>query len=201
MRLPDNNIQVDRALYIRELQTFLRAIAFQDRRIPQIAIDGIYGPETTAAVAAFQEVNDLPVTGTVDLRTWEVIYLEYLLVIQKQTIPVGVLAFPGRSFVLQKGDSGDAVYVLQVMLDTLSRIFPNLPAVPITGEYDENTARAVQAYQQHTNLPQNGEVDKAVWDHIARSYNSHYQSPAPTREQTDINPFSNPDDRRQNLEN
>ena len=53
MRLPDNNIQVDQALYIRELQTFLRAIAFQDNRIPQIVIDGIYCPETTAAVAAF----------------------------------------------------------------------------------------------------------------------------------------------------
>ena len=132
------------------------------------------------------------------LRTWEAIYLEYLLVIQNRTVPVGVLAFPGRNFVLQKGDSGDAVYVLQVMLNTLSRIFQNIPAVLVTGEYDENTVQAVRAYQQQTNLPQNGEVDKTVWDHIARSYNSHYQSPAPTREQGDSNPFSNPDDHHQN---
>lgn len=194
MRWPDNNIQVDQDLYIRELQTFLRAIAFQDKRIPLIAIDGIYGPETTAAVSAFQEANDIPVTGTVDLKTWEMLYLEYLLVTQKQAPPVGVLAFPGRDFILQKGDSGDAVYVLQVMLNTLSRTFSNLPAVLITGEYDENTARAVQAYQLQTKLSQNGEVDKTVWDHIARSYNSYHESPAPIREQSDINPFSGSDD-------
>ena len=35
------------------------------------AIDGVYGPQTVAAVEDLQEANGLPVTGTVDKATAE----------------------------------------------------------------------------------------------------------------------------------
>ena len=39
---------------IRSLQTMLRVIAAADEAIPQVVPDGIYGPDTEAAVTAFQ---------------------------------------------------------------------------------------------------------------------------------------------------
>ena len=50
-----NDIHQDQDLYIRELQTYLRTVATRHIEIPLIAVDGIFGPETTQAVIAFQE--------------------------------------------------------------------------------------------------------------------------------------------------
>ena len=55
---------------IRSLQTMLRVIAQHDPAHPDIIPDGIYGPETVAAVSAFQQLHALPVTGITDQNTW-----------------------------------------------------------------------------------------------------------------------------------
>lgn len=58
-----NDIHQDQDLYIRELQTYLRTVATRHIEIPLIAVDGIFGPETTQAVIAFQESFGLEPTG------------------------------------------------------------------------------------------------------------------------------------------
>jgi peptidoglycan hydrolase-like protein with peptidoglycan-binding domain len=45
--------------------------------IPPVAVDGIYGPATRAAVLASQRRFGLPETGVVDARTWDEIYDQY----------------------------------------------------------------------------------------------------------------------------
>lgn len=55
---------------VRQMQNQLNAIGEVYTAIPQIAVDGIYGPATTAAVRAFQGVFGLPQTGNVDYATW-----------------------------------------------------------------------------------------------------------------------------------
>ena len=55
---------------VRQMQDQLNVIAGAYPAIPKIAVDGIYGPATAAAVSKFQSVFGLPVTGTVDYRTW-----------------------------------------------------------------------------------------------------------------------------------
>ena len=55
---------------IRQMQEQLNVIAGAYPAIPKITVDGIYGPATAAAVSKFQSVFGLPVTGTVDYRTW-----------------------------------------------------------------------------------------------------------------------------------
>ena len=42
------------------------------------AVDGIYGPQTVAAVEALQKANGLPATGTVDKATAEALQAELL---------------------------------------------------------------------------------------------------------------------------
>lgn len=58
---------------IRSLQTMLRVIAEDDPTHLRIVPDGIYGPETTAAVSTFQRKHGLPVTGVTDHATWEAV--------------------------------------------------------------------------------------------------------------------------------
>jgi len=55
---------------VRQIQEQLNVIAGAYPAIPKIAVDGIYGPATAAAVTTFQSVFGLPQTGTVDYRTW-----------------------------------------------------------------------------------------------------------------------------------
>ena len=54
----------DRRNHIREVQEYLRAISFFDKRIPQIGVDGIFGARTEEAVAAYQRARGLEETGT-----------------------------------------------------------------------------------------------------------------------------------------
>lgn len=37
----------------------------------QLLEDGLFGPQTEAAVKAFQQLSGLPVTGMVDEETWQ----------------------------------------------------------------------------------------------------------------------------------
>ncbi len=55
---------------VRQMQEELNVIAGAYPALPKIAADGIYGPATDNAVREFQSVFGLPVTGTVDYRTW-----------------------------------------------------------------------------------------------------------------------------------
>ena len=55
---------------VRQMQEQLNVIAGAYPAIPKITVDGIYGPATAASVSTFQYVFGLPVTVTVDYRTW-----------------------------------------------------------------------------------------------------------------------------------
>ena len=55
---------------VKVVQEQLNAISKAYPAIPMIEADGIYGPKTAAAVAEFQKIFDLPVTGVVDYSTW-----------------------------------------------------------------------------------------------------------------------------------
>ncbi|MBD5157860.1 MAG: peptidoglycan-binding protein [Butyrivibrio sp.] len=55
---------------VRTIQEQLVSIRQTYSNIPSLAIDGIYGEQTAAAVRKFQSIFDLPVTGEVGYSTW-----------------------------------------------------------------------------------------------------------------------------------
>ncbi len=55
---------------VRQMQQQLNRIAQNYPAIPQIAVDGIFGPATAQAVKAFQGIFNLPQNGIVDFPTW-----------------------------------------------------------------------------------------------------------------------------------
>ena len=62
---------------IRSLQLMLRALSFLDADLPTLVPDGIFGAATAGAVSAFQQKNNLPVTGIADEQTHAAIVRAY----------------------------------------------------------------------------------------------------------------------------
>lgn len=62
---------------VRHLQYMLSVLSSHIPSIPPVSIDGVYGPNTRAAVLAAQRRFRLPETGTVGAQTWEAIYNQF----------------------------------------------------------------------------------------------------------------------------
>lgn len=163
----------DRQASVREIQGYLRRIAFDRNDIPLIVQDGIYGPETANAVRAFQRAFGLEPTGVVDKRTWNALVAEYLAIVGRQAPPRPISPFPSSDTVIQPGDQGDAVYIVQIMLDSISDYFSDLRRVPVNGNFDEQTENAVRDLQYRTDMPVTGKVDNETWNMLAHTFDSY----------------------------
>ena len=62
---------------VEQLQTFLRVIAQNNNAIPSVTVDGVFGPQTQAAVIAVQNRFDLDPDGVVGPITWNAIITLY----------------------------------------------------------------------------------------------------------------------------
>lgn len=62
---------------VRQLQYMLSVLSAYIPEIPPLAIDGIFGPTTRAAVLAAQRRFGLPETGSTDAITWDEIYNQF----------------------------------------------------------------------------------------------------------------------------
>lgn len=158
---------------VREIQTYLREISFVYDSIPRLIPDGIFGPETTQAVIAFQRQFGLTPDGVVNAATWDMLITVYTQVISDRADPMSVAVFPSPQHVLRTGNQHDAVFVLQIMLNTLAAIFQNFNAIPITGEMDQATSVEVRQFQTLYDLESTGEVNRQTWDAIVRAYTVH----------------------------
>lgn len=70
-RLVDKKVSVgDNFDLVMILQIMLQSISISYDTLPFLVIDGYYGENTMEAVIEFQRINSLPVTGSVDIFTW-----------------------------------------------------------------------------------------------------------------------------------
>lgn len=161
---------------VRSLQTMLRVLSEDDRRLPTVVPDGIYGPITMNAVAAFQRREELPVTGITDQLTWERIVEAYepALIRVDKAEPIEIIMDPGQVF--RFGEGSPYIYLLQSMLTQLSLDHPTINYPGHTGILDTQTANALAAFQILTGLSSTGELDKITWKHLVRQFtlNAHH---------------------------
>lgn len=155
---------------IRSLQTMLRVIAEDDPRHPTLIPDGIYGPETMAAVSAFQRMHGLGVTGVTDQPTWEAILAEYepALIRRDDAYPLEIILNPGQ--VIRKGERHPHIFLVQGILRALSDRYPSISAPALTGLLDDATEDSLASFQLLSNLPMSGQLDKITWKHLALQY-------------------------------
>ena len=155
---------------VRSLQTMLRTIAEADDRYNSVIPDGIYGPQTVAAVSVFQRNHGLPVTGITDQATWEAIVAVYdpALTRINEAEPLQIVLNPGQ--VLRRGERHPNVYVLQGILAVLSKTYESIQKPSLTGVLDNATADALTSFQYLSGLPMTGELDKLTWKYLALQY-------------------------------
>ena len=155
---------------IRSLQTMLRIIAEDDPTHPTVIPDGIYGPQTAAAVSEFQRRHGLPVTGITDQDTWDAIVAvhEPALIRIDGAQPVEILLNPNQ--VIRKGERHPVVDLSQAMLRLLAEVYSSIGVPGRNGILDEATADSIASFQMLSNLPMTGDLDKQTWKHLALHY-------------------------------
>ena len=105
-----------------------------------LAIDGVFGPKTDAAVRHFQQSKGLTVDGVVGAQTWAAVILT-----------------------VRQGSSGDAVRGVQEEF-----AFRNLSGIPgtglkIDGIFGPKTDAAVRGFQQALSIAVDGIVGSITW--------------------------------------
>ena len=161
---------------VRSLQTMLRVLAEDDRKLPTVVPDGIYGPDTMQAVSAFQRRSALPVTGIADQNTWNNIVLAYepALIRISKAEPIEIIMDPGKEY--QVNDTSPYIYLLQSMLTQLSKDHPGIITPTHSGILDPQTSESLSGFQNLAGLPVTGTLDKVTWKHLVHQFslNAHH---------------------------
>ena len=107
---------------VRVVQYLLSVVSEFYSSVPQVSIDGVYGPDTRQAVIAVQQMAGLPQDGVVGEQTWQALYrlyagivdtmTEYTNVIPEQYRPqlaesdaTSLTQYPGRPLTLGSTDA------------------------------------------------------------------------------------------------
>jgi peptidoglycan hydrolase-like protein with peptidoglycan-binding domain len=121
---------------IRTLQYLLR-----QHRHPEVAVDGIFGPVTAAAVRAFQQAHHLLVDGIVGDQTWPA------LVVQ-----------------VSQGSQGEAVRGVQSEFQARNLSGDPSRGLQVDGIFGPRTDAAVRGFQQGAELTVDGIVGPITWN-------------------------------------
>ncbi len=181
----------DRGDSVKVLQYYLKLIGVFNNAIPDIAIDGIFGSATVSAVEAFQRYYDLPITGTVNEATWNLIsnvYLEMINSISLQQVGLETVPYPGEP--LRQGSRGEDVRTIQGYLEKISQYYDEIPEVSVTGYFGEQTQRAVVAFQNLFGISPTGFVGALTWDTIGEIYDDLVKGEAKSQGQYGGNELS-----------
>lgn len=157
---------------IRSLQWMLRTISQHTGDIDLLIPNGVYDPQTQAAVSQFQRSHGLPVTGVTDRKTWEAVvkaYDEALISISPaQSIHLDLqLNFP-----IDEHRYSPLVHLAQAMLYFLAAQTSSVLQPEQTGLMDETTRQALRDFQQLSALPMTGVLDKHTWKQLALHYSA-----------------------------
>lgn len=124
----------DNVFPVRPLQQLLRA------RNHTVPVDGIFGPQTEAAVKAFQQNNGLTADGIVGKLTWP------KLIVQ-----------------VKRGSTGDAVRGVQEVMKFHDQSDGEGPGVLVDGIFGPRTDAFVRGFQTAVGITSDGIVGPITW--------------------------------------
>ena len=156
----------DSGPYVFIMQMYLNTISVNYPAIPKInPADGVFNSPTEAAVRKFQEIFNLPVTGTVDKGTWYRIINIYNAVRRLAELSsVGILASEiPETLPLEGGAVVPRVQFVQYFINVLSAYYSSIPPVDIDGIMGPATRTAIMEFQETIGLPVTGILDDETW--------------------------------------
>lgn len=141
---------------VRTLQMWLNRIRVNFPAIPPITnVSGIYGPQTEAAVRAFQSIRELGVmtpNGIVDRATWYRMSFTYSAVkrlgeLTSEGVIIGIGRTPPTE-IIREGTRGRRVQQAQYLLNFISEFYPAVPAVLQNSLFTRDMTNAVREFQR-----------------------------------------------------
>lgn len=155
---------------VRGLQYMLRRLAQRYPKLPELAVDGVFGEKTLEAVMRLQRELKLPVTGVVDRGTWNAIRDGWLALEGEQTVPRPLRAFPGERSSVKPGEEQDFLGVPQAMFQMLARYFTGITLHPVDAVHGTESVDNVRWLQRASGRPETGVLDRQTWDMLSRLY-------------------------------
>lgn len=158
-----------RGAKVLQAQIILNRIGRNYPAIPPISPeDGIFGPQTEAAVLALQRIFNLTPDGVIGRATWnqmEQLYVAVNQLNELESLGQTYISFDWRPpNSLQEGSRGQQVRQLQYLLQVLSDYISTVPRIEIDGIFGPKTQAAVIAYQRFADLTPDGIVGAATWN-------------------------------------
>ena len=155
------------------IEFFINIVSQRYNTIKPVEIDTFYGPETTEAVREFQTIMGLAPTGIIDQQTLNLLYREVysiLTEIPQEELRLPLLPFLGINLSEGLGLEYPRILFLEIMLNALSAIYPEIKPVEINGVFGPETTAAVIAFQNLFGLPVTGVVDDETWNVLSEAY-------------------------------
>lgn len=147
---------------VERLQLILVEIVGIFPNMPIINIDGVYGDETKKSVEKFQALNSLPVTGNVDMVTWQALNNIHRKIDKKREDD-----FLDQSVnVIREGSNNSFVVDLQKYLNKIALKYPSIGVLNVDGKFGSKTKAAVIEFQRLFGLTQDGIVGTSTWEAI-----------------------------------
>ncbi|MCL1863275.1 MAG: peptidoglycan-binding protein [Defluviitaleaceae bacterium] len=152
---------------VRTMQTWLNRIRVNFPAIPPITnVSGIYGPQTEAAVRAFQSIRalgNLTPNGIVDRATWYRMSFTYSAVkrlgeLTSEGIIMGIGRTPPTE-IIREGARGRSVQQAQYLLNFISEFYPAVPGVLQNSLFTSDMTNAVREFQRRFGLNPDGATD------------------------------------------
>jgi peptidoglycan hydrolase-like protein with peptidoglycan-binding domain len=156
---------------VQIVQYFLNVLSAYYDSIPAVDINGMLNAQTINSISEFQKTFNLPVTGEIDIETWNTMYDNIqgiLRVLHPSAIALPALLFPGINYTEGMEDYG--VYIMQQSLLYISTIITDIPPVNPNGIFGPETTNSVRVFQNMFGLDANGVINKDTWDKIIEIY-------------------------------
>jgi len=150
---------------VRIIQSYLNTIRINHPNIPQLVVDGVFGPITQSAVVAFQREFGLSPDGIVGPITWG-----QIMQVFPQVTGSATLAYPGT--ILRVGSTGRDVRLMQTFLMNLRPRHQSIPSIAIDGVFGPRTQEAVVAFQRLFGLSPDGIIGPLTWNAIVTQHSN-----------------------------
>lgn len=155
---------------VRSLQTMLNQLAIHDPKLVRLAVDGVFGERTLEAVMVFQREYHPPVTGVVDMGTWDAIREAYFQTELYYGFPPPLNVLPDGTYTAIKGAESEPMLIVQAMFVSLRKVMTNFKPCQMNSCNDGDTHENIRIVQGLAGLPVTGVLDRATWSFLVQMY-------------------------------
>lgn len=157
--------------FIVQIQRILRNLNFLNSQNGSVGVDGIYDEATKDAVREFQKKYGLNETGVVDSETWTLLHTIWEIRADANALARAVYVLPRfEGYEILPNTVDNVLYIIQHMLETISRDYSEIEGIVLNGIYDEKTQNAIKIFQRKNLLDDTGIIDATTFNRLADAY-------------------------------